>query len=90
MKYLRNFEAYEPTTKPAEPKVVPTTKPNRPSPIRRDRPSVEPAPKGKKKLATAEDVVQRYVDETKISESSKDMYLPSGKSEKKRVDGNVW
>lgn len=70
MKYLKNFESYDPTTKPAEPKTIPTTKPNRPSPIRRDRPSVEPAPKAKKKLATAEDVIQRYVDETKISEGT--------------------
>lgn len=70
MKYLKNFESYGPATKPAEPKTIPTTKPNRPSPIRRDRPSVEPAPKAKKKLATAEDVIQRYVDETKISEGT--------------------
>ncbi len=70
MRYLKSFESYDPTTKPAEPKTIPTTKPNRPSPIRRDRPSVEPAPKAKKKLATAEDVVQRYVDETKVSENS--------------------
>lgn len=85
MKYLKNFESYDPTTKPAEPKTIPTTKPNRPSPIRRDRPSVEPAPKAKKKLATAEDVIQRYVDETKVSESSDYTYLTPDRSAKREL-----
>ncbi len=62
MKYLRKFESFaaaEPAIKPTvTPGTKPTTtpKPNRPSPIRRDKPSVEPAPK-----ATAEDVVKRFI-----------------------------
>ncbi len=69
MKHLKKYESYsaaEPITKPAEPITTPKTRPSRPSPIRRDRPSVEPAPKAKKKLkmATAEDVIQRYEDES--------------------------
>lgn len=63
MKYLRKFESFamaaEPVTKPAptvKPGVRPATTPSRPSPIRRDKPSVEPAPK-----ASAEDVVKRFI-----------------------------
>jgi len=84
MKYLKKFESFGPITKPAEPTTKPGTTPKRPSPIRRDRPSVEPAPKAKKKLATAEDVVQRYVDETKLSESS-NAYLTPGRSAKREL-----
>ncbi len=62
MKHLKKYESYS----AAEPITTPKTRPSRPSPIRRDRPSVEPAPKAKKKLkmATAEDVIQRYEDES--------------------------
>ncbi len=79
MKYLKTFEAHaaDPAVKPAPvtPDTKPREKPNRPSPLRRDRPSVEPAPKAdreKEKLkkrykptATAEQVVQRYKEESK-------------------------
>ena len=81
MKYLKNFESYSasPDVKPApvKPGTKPKIQPNRPSPLRRDRPSVEPAPKAKldkekhrlKKrynpsIASAEDVVDRYFDES--------------------------
>ncbi len=68
MKHLKKFESFSssvPVTKPAEPITKPGTKPNRPSPIRRDRPSVDPAPKAKKKLYKAypEDVIDRYNNE---------------------------
>jgi hypothetical protein len=89
MKYLKNFESYSasPEVKPApvKPGTKPNTKPNRPSPIRRDKPSVEPAPKAnldnkeKKRLrkkyrplnASAEDVVNRYFDESNINNDLK-------------------
>ena len=60
MKYIQKFEAFsnaEPIVKPAKPKVNPITKPNRPSPFRRDKPSVEPAPK-----ASAEKVAERFIN----------------------------
>jgi hypothetical protein len=52
-----------PTTKPG---TAPTTRPNpsRPSPIRRDKPSVEPQPKAK-----ANEVVDRFMRELKKSKS---------------------
>lgn len=50
----------QPTTKPGTaPGTRPTT-PSRPSPIRRDKPSVDPAPKAK-----ASDVVNRFMTELK-------------------------
>jgi len=53
-----------PTTKPAQPTTKPgtspSTKPGAPSPIRRDKPAVEPAPKAK-----AEKVVERFMEELK-------------------------
>lgn len=51
-----------PTTKPGTPGVAPGKKPSRPTPIRRDKPSVEPDPKAKLKLkkATMDDVLERY------------------------------
>lgn len=52
----------EPTTKPGvKPGVKPTTKPGAPSPIRREKPSVNPGPK-----ATAEDVAKKYLNLIKI------------------------
>lgn len=75
MKHIKKFESFvsspAPTTKPgvAPPKTKPGVTPNRPSPIRRDRPSVEPAPKAKLKMATAKDVVNRYNQEVEIKES---------------------
>ncbi len=70
MKYIKKFEHFDagaqPITKPdVKPGTKPTTRPDRPSPIRRDKPSVEPAPKANLKKATAEDVVSRYSDEMK-------------------------
>lgn len=62
-------ESPSPSTKPAEPAVhpgtKPSTRPSRPSPIRRDKPAVEPDPKAKKdkkKLPTAniEDVIEKF------------------------------
>lgn len=50
---------------PARPKTEPGTKPGRrqrPSPIRRDKPGVEPAPKAELPTATEEDVAKRFID----------------------------
>ena len=77
MKYLKKFNMFEavmtkpktspsttpaPTTTPA-PSTRPT--PSRPSPIRRDRPAVEPDPMAKKKKdinrATEDEVVERFL-----------------------------
>jgi hypothetical protein len=83
MKYLKKFGSFteavaaEPATKPApSPTPAPTTEPGtkperreRPSPIRRDRPSVEPDPKAKAKAqkkslkkAKAQDVANRFIE----------------------------
>jgi len=51
----------QPTTKPGQPTTKPgqpATRPNTPSPIRRDKPSVEPAPKAKGPV-----VVKRFMME---------------------------
>jgi hypothetical protein len=62
MRFIKKFEKFvevvdaEPIVKPARPTTKPTTRPNRPSPIRRDKPSVDPAPK-----ASAEDVANRFI-----------------------------
>ena len=75
MRFLKRFVKFneefvmggqEVETKPAPtttPGVKPTTRPSRPSPIRRDKPSVEPDPKMEIDLpkATAEEVVDRFV-----------------------------
>jgi hypothetical protein len=55
---LDEFLANQPAVKPATPKTTPTT-PTRqaPSPIRRTAPSTAPKPK-----ASAEDVVQHFMD----------------------------
>ena len=63
---LDEFLATKPATQPGGPATAPTTKPgtapsttpSRPSPIRRDKPSVEPAPKAK-----LEDVMKRFTVE---------------------------
>lgn len=75
MRYLKKFENFEmaepmvkpsPTTKPAEPTTKPGTKPNtapsRPSPLRRDRPSVDPDPKAKLSKASEEAVANRFIE----------------------------
>ncbi len=72
MKYLKKFESFALAADPVKPATKPTTKPSttpapsRPSPIRRDKPSVQPAPK-----ATAEDVVKRFA--ALLSDSGEDI-----------------
>ena len=64
--FLATKTANQPSTKPAEhitipktrPGTTPTPTPSRPSPIRRDKPSVEPAPKAK-----VNDVMKRFMEE---------------------------
>lgn len=67
MKYLKGYKGFmensqpaiapsKPTTEPDVRPGKPGTSPSRPSPIRRDKPSVEPAPK-----ATVEDVVEKFI-----------------------------
>ena len=80
MKLIKKFEEFvygggaaqpapatKPTTTPTRPG-KPAEKPGRPSPIRRDKPAVEPAPKAEaeKELPTAtiEDVIQRFANLT--------------------------
>lgn len=84
MKFLKKYEAYsaDPTVKPApvKPTTKPGTTPSRPSPLRRDKPSVEPAPKAwnprrnrerkNMPMASVEDVIQRYIDETSSNENN--------------------
>jgi hypothetical protein len=75
MKHLKKYDAFletapatkpAPSTKPATPATEPGTKPERrerPTPIRRDRPAVEPDPQAKKKelkKANVEDVVENF------------------------------
>jgi hypothetical protein len=84
MRFIKKFELFKeelvasqpqksPSTKPSEPAVhpgtKPSTKPGRPSPIRRDKPAVEPAPKAEKNkknlpTATIEDVIEKFADLT--------------------------
>jgi len=73
MRFLKKFEKFneefvmggqEVETKPAPtttPDVKPGTRPSRPSPIRRDKPSVNPNPKAELPTASVEDVVNRFV-----------------------------
>ena len=55
-----------PTITPTRPDTKPSTRPGKPSPIRRDKPAVEPAPKAEKKLkeATMEEVIQKFANLT--------------------------
>lgn len=84
MKFLKKFELFKeelvaadpkqaPSTRPANPDVKPGTRPNtrpgRPSPIRRDKPAVEPSPKAEKNkknlpTATIEDVIEKFAELT--------------------------
>ena len=79
MKLIKKFEEFvygagapahspstNPTIAPTKPATRPSTKPGKPSPIRRDKPAVEPAPKAEKKLkeATMEEVIQKFADLT--------------------------
>lgn len=76
MRFLKRFERFNeefvtdienngtkpaPTTKPATPTTKPGTRPGRPSPIRRDKPSVDPRPKAEIPTATPEDVVNKFI-----------------------------
>ncbi len=81
MKLIKKFEEFvyggggasqpapdkSPVTAP--PKTKPGTKPGKPSPIRRDRPAVDPAPKAEKELksATMEDVISKFAELTNQS-----------------------
>jgi hypothetical protein len=77
MKLIKKFEEFvyggvgapAPSTSPnpvtAPPKTSPSTKPGKPTPIRRDKPAVEPGPLAKLKTATEEEVIQKFADLTK-------------------------
>lgn len=69
MKYIKKFERFRadggspqtapaPVTKP-NPTTEPTKKPTRPSPLRRDKPSVDPSPLAK---ATEDEVTDRFLE----------------------------
>ena len=63
--------ATKPTTKPqTEPGTLPSTRPapGRPSPLRRDKPSVQPRPK-----ATAEDIARKTLELAKKDKELKDL-----------------
>lgn len=73
MRFIKRFEKFlessaaEPQVDPGKTKVAPgikpgkpMVKPGKPSPIRRERPSVDPAPKAMK--SSAEKVAERFVD----------------------------
>ena len=77
MKFIKKFEKFlegaaEPQVKPGRPDVKPDvkpgtgkplTRPEKPTPIRRERPSVDPDPKAKvAKKASAEEVAERFID----------------------------
>ena len=72
MRFLKRFEKFnekfvdageevKPARPTVKPDVKPGVKPGRPSPIRRDKPSVDPAPKAKLPKATVEEVVNRFI-----------------------------
>jgi hypothetical protein len=68
-KFLESVEAADPIVDPGKTKTKPTVKPIKPgapSPIRRDKPSVDPKPKAftdkEKKLATFDDVAERFIN----------------------------
>lgn len=69
-KKMKKFESFMAAPAPVKPNVLPGTKPGvrpgRPSPIKRDKPGVNPAPK-----AQIEDVVNRFVDELLIQPAEK-------------------
>jgi hypothetical protein len=73
-KFVESLDVAEPVvstggtkTKPdVRPGVRPNVKPSSPSPIRRDKPSVNPKPKAliddKQKLSTFEDIANRFIN----------------------------
>lgn len=76
--FLATKTANQPATKPGQPATAPTTKPgtapsttpSRPSPIRRDKPSVEPAPKAK-----VNDVMKRFMEELRKNKTPMEFNL---------------
>jgi hypothetical protein len=72
MKFIKKFELFKeellasPKESPSRPSVRPGTspakRPGKPSPIRRDKPAVEPAPKANKELKTAtiDEVIEKF------------------------------
>ena len=84
---LDEFLATKPATQPGGPATAPTTKPgtapsttpSRPSPIRRDKPSVDPAPKAK-----LEDVMKRF--RTELRKNKTPMKFDLGKLKVKYDD----
>jgi hypothetical protein len=84
---LDEFLATKPATRPSQPGTAPTTKPgtapsttpSRPSPIRRDKPSVDPAPKAK-----LEDVMKRFM--TELRKNKTPMEFDLGKLKAKYND----
>lgn len=76
MKLIKKFEEFvyggasapAPSTSPnpvtAPPKTKPT-RPSKPTPIRTDKPAVEPGPLAKLKTATEEEVIHKFADLTK-------------------------
>lgn len=86
MKYLKKFDVFleiaaapatkpAPTTKPAKPATKPTTTPQKPSPIRRDRPGVEPAPQALK-TAEIDDVVKEFLNISREKNFDFKKYFP--------------
>ena len=73
MKHIKKFNAFNeefsgPQTAPSKPQTSPTTKPgkpqiapSRPSPIRRERPSVDPPPKAKNLEVTPDDLSKKFL-----------------------------
>lgn len=74
MKYLKKYNMFlefvqaasAPSTSPSQPSTTPDINPgkpgkapSRPSPVRRDKPSVDPAPKAEK--STAEEVAEKFI-----------------------------
>lgn len=75
MNYIKKFEEFNYGDNPAPATPKPATKPgtqptrrerpSRPSPIRRDKPAIDPAPKAKlPKVSTIEAVIKKYTDLT--------------------------
>lgn len=68
MRFLKKYEKFneelvaDTKTKPkVTPGVKPGTRPGRPSPIRRDKPSVDPKPKANLPKSSEEEVANRFI-----------------------------
>jgi hypothetical protein len=74
--FLATKTANQPATKPGQPAPTikpgtsPSKTPSRPSPIRRDKPSVEPAPKAK-----VADVMKRFMEELRKNKTPMEFNL---------------